>query len=80
MKELADLLIELGSAVPLWAGASGAGVELAVTQAELQVPLEARFDRDGGLRVSLPRGRLATGFQLPHAHLCASFCLRERER
>jgi hypothetical protein len=71
VRPLDDLLVALGQALLDGAGASQAG--LAVTAVDVTVPIEARVDRDGQLRASLPRGVMATGFQLPHARLHARF-------
>ena len=38
---------------------------LVVTEWALEAPVEARIARDGSLELSMPRGRLATGFDPP---------------
>ncbi|MEQ1568418.1 MAG: hypothetical protein ABMA64_22470 [Myxococcota bacterium] len=42
---------------------------LAVTEWTLDAPIEAQIARDGSLELSLPRGRLATGFDPPLGRL-----------
>ena len=44
-----------------------------VTRVDVDLPVESRLGDDGALEVSPPRGRLATGFDLPHARLRARF-------
>jgi hypothetical protein len=42
---------------------------LLVSELQLDVPVETRFDHDGAVLMTLPRGQLATGFSLPHGRL-----------
>ncbi len=62
-----ELLIELLRALPTSAGDEDS--QITVTDLELTLPLEARIDARGTLKATLPRGRMTTGFDLPHAHL-----------
>lgn len=55
----------------------GDGVTITVAAVEVAVPVEARIDGDG-LRASLPRGVMATGFSIPHGRMVARF-VREEE-
>jgi hypothetical protein len=72
-----DLLIQLGSALGGGAGAPEAGVAVDVTAVDLTLPIEAIIGAGGELRASLPRGRMATGFQLPHGRVVARFGAQE---
>ena len=65
MRPLEKLLIELGSSL----GAADAATGLRVTEARLDVPVESRLAGSGIVLTTLPRGLLATGFQMPHARL-----------
>jgi hypothetical protein len=42
---------------------------LVVSELELDLPVESRFDKDGTVLMTLPRGQLATGFSWPHGRL-----------
>jgi hypothetical protein len=71
VKTLGDLLVDLAASLAHGAGAPEASI--VVTSVDLTLPLEARIARGGELLASLPRGRLATGFQMPHGRLAARF-------
>jgi len=73
---LAELLISLASQLPTRTGSDEAGLGLEVTGMELEVPVEARIVSGGQVLASLPRGRLATGFDMPHGRLSAHFDVR----
>ena len=62
-----ELLIELLRALPTSAGDEDS--HIAVTDLDMTLPLEVRIDSRGTLKATLPRGRMTTGFELPHAHL-----------
>lgn len=73
MIALEELLAALLDAVPLAAGDAAAGVRVDVDTLSIAVPLEVRFASTGGLRASAPRGRVATGFDPPHARVEVAF-------
>ncbi len=74
MQPLGDLLASLATSLPIGAGDPAVdGVAVAVTELHLAVPVETRIGGGGELRAQLPRGRMATGFQLPHGHIVARF-------
>lgn len=78
MNDVAALIEELGDSLPIGAGDPGAGVTLGVTDVVLELPIEGRILDDAVLHVSLPRGRLATGFSTPHGRLRLTFVRGER--
>ena len=73
MNPLGELLRSLLDAVPLDAGGAEAGIRLEVDQIELAIPIESRLARDGRFLACVPRGRIATGFDLPHGELALVF-------
>jgi hypothetical protein len=62
-----QLLIELMRSLPTSAGDEDS--QIAVTDLDLEVPLEARIESRGTLKATLPRGRMSTGFDVPLARL-----------
>ena len=74
----ADLVVSLVARFPIEAGDAASGVLLEVTEVDLRLPIEVRITEGGELTATAPRGRLATGFDLPHAHIAARFNVRER--
>ena len=73
MRPLADLIVALVEGLPTSAGSEALGAIVAVASLELAVPVEARIGRSGELFATLPRGRMTTGFQMPHGRLRARF-------
>ena len=73
MRPIDDLLIALAESLPVGAGSPETGAVVAVTAVDVALPVEAHIGRDGELRASLPRGRMTTGFQVPHGRLRARF-------
>jgi hypothetical protein len=73
LRSLGELLAAVTAMLPLEAGSAAAGASVAVSTLDLDVPLEARIEAGAELRVSLPRGRLATGFDVPLGRLVAHF-------
>jgi hypothetical protein len=71
MKPLEDVLVKL-SEVPLAVVQPRTGEGLGIEAMRLDVPIEAVIS-EGRLAVSLPRGRLATGFDRPQGRLMAFF-------
>ena len=70
LQALGDVLSGLTDALPLEAG-DPASVRVVVSAIDVAVPLEMRIEDGAELRVSFPRGRLATGFDPPHGRLVA---------
>jgi hypothetical protein len=68
-----DVLCAIADSVPVDSGTPEDGVVVQVTDFQVNLPLESRMDADGSLRVTLPRGMLATGFDPPLARIRASF-------
>jgi hypothetical protein len=66
MLPFGELLLKLAALVPV----SG---ELTVREMELTLPIESRIGHGGELRASLPRGRLATGFDPPLTQMALRF-------
>lgn len=73
MKSLAEVVAEIVDLVPAAADAAEHGLAVQVTSLEITFPIEARISAGGALMASPPRGRLATGFDPPHARLRARF-------
>ena len=71
MTDLVRLLGDLVSGLPADA-ADCTGTAVIVTAADIELPVETRVD-EAGLRASLPRGRLATGFAEPLGRMRARF-------
>ncbi len=67
------LLLTLADATAQGAGDPGYGVRVAVDDAHVTVPIESRIASDARLLATLPRGRLATGFQIPLGRVRARF-------
>lgn len=79
MKNIADFLVDMSDDMPMAVADEATGEGLAVDGFEISVPIESSTDDVGELAVSLPRGRLATGFDLPHGKLTATFIRGEGE-
>ena len=73
MKGLEELLIDLCTGLPLEAVNVEAGIAVHAVSIELEVPVESVIGQNAELHACLPRGLMETGFQLPHARLCARF-------
>lgn len=76
MMTFSDLVTDIVDRIPTSAGGPDDGLALGVTSIEITLPIEARITDDGALVASAPRGRMATGFAIPHAHLRARFDVR----
>lgn len=63
MNTLEQLLASLADALPDDARGDAAALRCDLVQFDL--PLESRIDRGVGLRASIPRCRIVTGFELP---------------
>lgn len=71
MIALEDLLLSLIDTVPL--EASGDGIAIEVDELELSLPVESRFGADHRLLATVPRGRIATGFDPPACQIEVAF-------
>lgn len=69
-----ELLVGLMELIPLSVG--DGTTEVSVTELQINTPIETRVMSDGSLRGTLPRGRMATGFDAPHSRLYARFATR----
>jgi hypothetical protein len=69
MQAFGELIVHLARLVPERASAPGAALEVQVSALELTLPFESRIEHGGELLASLPRGRLATGFDPPLGNL-----------
>ncbi|MBX3160371.1 MAG: hypothetical protein KF773_30685 [Deltaproteobacteria bacterium] len=76
MTRLEELIVGFAEGIPAAAGGPEAGVRVEITSIDLAVPIETHVDGAGLVRASLPRGRLATGYDLVHSQLVLRF---ERE-
>jgi hypothetical protein len=72
MTELAAMLADLEEGLPTGARDAGSEVAIGVDEVELTLPVESQIGR-AGLSLSAPRGRLATGFAVPHGRLRVRF-------
>jgi hypothetical protein len=70
-------LAQLAERVAGSAGGADEGVRLRVTSLDLDVPIESRIVGGGLLEASLPRGLMATGFDLPHGRVSARFTVED---
>jgi hypothetical protein len=70
-------LAQLPERVAGSAGGADDGVRLRVTSLDVDLPIESRIVEDGRLEASLPRGLMATGFDVPHGRLSARFTLED---
>jgi hypothetical protein len=73
MRPFGELLVALAGMVPARAGSRQAGLALRVSSLDLTLPIESRIEPGAELKASLPRGRLATGFDPPLGVLSARF-------
>ena len=71
MIALEELLLSLIDTVPL--EAHGDGIAIEVDGLELSLPVESRFGADHRLHATVPRCRIATGFDPPVALLEVAF-------
>lgn len=77
LETLAELIVQLASAMPTGADDPAAGTWLRCDDFDLELPLEARLEHGAELHAQLPRGRLATGFDPPLGRLVAHFVVRD---
>jgi hypothetical protein len=79
MIALDELVVALLDAVPPESGGAEDGVRIEIDEVAMTLPIEVRFGARGGLEASAPRGRYATGFDLPHQLLSVAFITRGGE-
>jgi hypothetical protein len=73
LRPFAEVLDQVTAPLPLEAGDAAAGARVTVRTLDLDLPLEMRIEDGAELRASLPRGRMATGFDLPLGRIVAHF-------
>jgi hypothetical protein len=64
---------ELLDRVPLAVGDADAGLDVAIVELSIELPVESRIEPGAELHLCVPRGRLATGFDPHHGRLRARF-------
>jgi hypothetical protein len=79
MIALDELVVALLDTVPQDRGGVDDGVRVEVDEVAMTLPVEVRFGARRGLEASAPRGRFATGFDLPHHLLTVAFTTRSAE-
>jgi hypothetical protein len=79
MIALDELVVALLDTVPQDTGGAGDGVLVEIDEVAMTLPVEVRFGARRGLEASAPRGRYATGFDLPHQLLTVAFTTRSAE-
>ena len=62
MRPFGEILAALAGLAPTVSGSAAEGARLVASQLAVELPMEARIGQGGELTASLPRGRLATGF------------------
>ncbi|MCU7935204.1 MAG: hypothetical protein KZQ99_10035 [Candidatus Thiodiazotropha sp. (ex Dulcina madagascariensis)] len=78
-QRVSEFLVDLSSDLPSAVVEADTGEGLGVKVFSLSVPIESAIDEAGELAVTLPHGRLATGFDAPHGRLRVSFVRSEAE-
>lgn len=73
MRRLEDLILALAAGLPAEEGGAAAGVRVEVTSVDLTVPIETQVAGDGLVQASLPRGQLATGYDVAHSRMAVRF-------
>jgi len=79
MIALEDLVVALLDTVPQATGGADDGVRVEIDEVAMTLPVEVRFGARRGIEASAPRGRYATGFDLPHHVLTVAFTTRSAE-
>ena len=62
MTSLESLIVGLVDELPEDAGGPADGVRVELAAVDLAIPVEAHLDASGHVRATLPRSRLATGY------------------
>jgi hypothetical protein len=70
---LSRFIEDIAAGLPQSKGSPESGAVVSATDVELAIPLESRIGAGAVLHASLPRGRLATGFDMPLGRLEARF-------
>jgi hypothetical protein len=73
MMHLEELIVDFAAGIPEDEGGPEAGIRVEITSVDLTVPIETHVGDDGLVRASLPRGRLATGYDVLHSQLVMRF-------
>jgi hypothetical protein len=73
LRGVEHVLLDLADSILARAGGAEEGVAIHVTRVDLDVPCEMRINARAGLDASMPRGRMATGFDPPLGQLRAVF-------
>jgi hypothetical protein len=73
LRGIEHVLADLAESVLARAGGPEDGVAVHVTRFDLNVPCEMRLNQHAELDASMPRGRLATGFDPPLGQVRAVF-------
>lgn len=63
--------------VPLAVGDAESGIDVAIVELAIELPIESRIEPGAELHLSVPRGRLVTGFDPYHGRLRARFVREE---
>jgi hypothetical protein len=79
MMPFAAFIEALVDGLPQPAGSAASGVIVRATDVDLTIPIESRIEPGGVLHASLPRGRMATGFDAPIGQFSAHFTLEDAE-
>ena len=77
MNQLEALLVGLIEALPAGAGGPADGVAVELSSVELAIPVEAHVDAGGRVRASLPRGRIATGYDVQLCRMALRYVREE---
>jgi hypothetical protein len=77
LSPLGAFLADLAGPLVSGAGSPDEGARLRVTTLDLDLPIESRIVSGGVLQASLPRGLMATGFDLPHGRISARFTVED---
>jgi hypothetical protein len=70
---LEQLVVSLLDRVPQDTGDADDAVRIVIDEVAMTLPIELRFGAGGELLASAPRGRFATGFDLPHHVMSVGF-------
>jgi hypothetical protein len=73
LNTFSQLIEALVDGLPQPTGSISAGVIVRATDVDLTLPIESRIQDGAVLHASLPRGRMATGFEMPIGRLSARF-------
>jgi hypothetical protein len=78
MRPFHELIVAITELMPPAVESVEGDVALRVSTLEVDLPIEAHIGAGAALGVSLPRGRLATGFDLPLGKVTARFQVVDR--